>query len=70
MNELGLDNTLRVERAILKRSQQQLADDVGVSRQTINAIELGKFVPTTILAIKIARRFGKRVEDVFILEHH
>ena len=67
MNELGLDNTLRVERAILKISQQQLADDVGVSRQTINAIEVGKFVPSTILAIKIARRFGKRVEDVFIL---
>ena len=54
----------------MKISQQQLADDVGVSRQTINAIELGKFVPSTILAIKIARRFGKRVEDVFILEHH
>ena len=67
MNEQGLDNTLRVERAIFKISQQQLADDIGVSRQTINAIELGKFVPSTILAIKIARRFGKRVEDVFIL---
>ena len=67
MNEQGLDNTLRVERAIFKISQQQLADDIGVSRQTINAIELGKFVPSTILAIKIARRFGQRVEDVFIL---
>jgi len=49
-------------------TQQQLAEGVGVSRQTINAIEGGKFVPSTLLALKIARLFGKRVEELFLLE--
>ena len=49
-------------------TQQQLADAVGVSRQTINAIESGKFIPSTVLALKVARLFGKLVEQVFILE--
>lgn len=49
-------------------TQQQLADAVGVSRQTINAIESGKFIPSTVLALKVARLFGKPVEQVFILE--
>ena len=68
MIESVLENNLRVERAILKLSQQQLAEDVGVSRQTINAIELGKFIPSTLLAIKIARRFGKTVEEIFFIK--
>ncbi len=46
-------------------SQQALADAVGVTRQTIYAVERGKFVPSTLLAIKIARYFGKSVEDIF-----
>ena len=50
-------------------TQQQLADAVGVSRQTINAIESGKFIPSTVLALKVARLFGKPVEQVFILEN-
>jgi putative transcriptional regulator len=49
-------------------TQQQLADAAGVSRQTINAIESGKFVPSTVLALKMAQIFGKRVEDIFQLE--
>lgn len=49
-------------------SQQQLADAVGVSRQTINSIEKGRFVPSTVLALKIAHHFGKAVDDVFTLE--
>ena len=49
-------------------TQQQLAEAVGVSRQTINAIEAGKFVPSTVLALKIARQFEKPVEAVFQLE--
>ncbi len=49
-------------------SQQQLADAVGVSRQTINAIEKGRFVPSTVLALKIARYFNKRVDDIFVLD--
>jgi putative transcriptional regulator len=63
-----MKNNIRVERAIVKISQQQLADAIGVSRQTINAIELGKYVPSTILSLKIARYFGKPVEKIFWLE--
>ena len=49
-------------------TQQQLAESVGVSRQTINAIETKKYIPSTVLALKIARTFGKPVEEVFQLE--
>lgn len=49
-------------------TQQQLADAIGVSRQTVNAIETGRFVPSTVLALKIARLFAKPVEQVFQLE--
>lgn len=63
-----MKNNIRVERAIHDISQQQLADSVGVSRQTINAIEKGRFVPSTVLAMKIARYFNKNVEMVFVLE--
>ncbi|MBO7552342.1 MAG: helix-turn-helix transcriptional regulator, partial [Fibrobacter sp.] len=50
-----MKNTVRVERAILDITQQQLADAIGVSRNTINSIESGKYVPSTVLALKIAR---------------
>lgn len=63
-----MNNKIRVARAEGRMTQQQLADAVGVSRQTINAIESGKFVPSTVLALKIAREFGKAVEDIFQLE--
>lgn len=63
-----MNNTIKVERAILNMTQQQLANAVDVSRQTINAIESGKYTPSAILAIKIARIFGKPVEVVFLLE--
>ncbi len=63
-----MKNRIRVERAELRMTQQQLADAVGVSRQTINAVESSKFVPSAILALKIARCFGKGVEEVFQLE--
>lgn len=49
-------------------TQQQLAEQIGVSRQTINAIESKKYVPSTTLALKIARLFGKPVEEIFQLE--
>ena len=49
-------------------TQQELADRVGVSRQTINAVELGKYVPSAVLAMKVAAAFGRRVEEVFTLE--
>ena len=63
-----MTNNLRVERAILRMTQQQLAEAVGVSRQTINAIETKKYVPSAVLALKMARVFGKPVEEVFGLE--
>ena len=63
-----MKNSIRVERAIARISQQQLADAIGVSRQTINAIETGKFVPSTLLALKIAHHFSKTVNDIFSLE--
>lgn len=63
-----MKNRIRVERAELRMTQQQLSEAVGVSRQTINAIEAGRFVPSTVLALKIARTFRKPVEAVFELE--
>lgn len=63
-----MKNRIRVARAEERMTQQQLADAVGVSRQTINAIESGKFVPSTVLALKIAQNFGKSVEEIFQLE--
>lgn len=63
-----LENTLRVERAINRMTQAELAERVAVSRQAINAIETGKFIPSAVLAIKLARVFGKSVEDIFIIQ--
>ena len=63
-----MKNTIRVARAERQMIQQELADTIGVSRQTINAIESGKFIPSTVLALKIARTFEKSVEEIFFLE--
>lgn len=63
-----LKNNIRVERAILNITQQELADKVGVSRQTINSLETERYVPSTILALKIAQIFGKTVNEIFYLE--
>ena len=63
-----MTNNIRVERAIKRITQQQLAELVQVSRQTINAIEQGKYVPSTVLALKIESVFEKRLDDIFQLE--
>ncbi len=63
-----MKNTIRVERAILNITQADLAEKVKVSRQTINAIESNKYVPSTVLSLKISRVFQKNLEDIFILE--
>lgn len=65
-----MKNKIRVARAEVRMTQQQLADEVGVSRQTIHAIENGRFVPSTLLALKIARLFAKGVEELFQLEEN
>ena len=63
-----MNNKIRIARAEVRMTQQQLAEAAGVSRQTINAIESGKFVPSTVLALKMARIFGKSVEEIFSLD--
>jgi putative transcriptional regulator len=63
-----MKNNIRVERAIKNITQAELAERVNVSRQTINTIESNKYVPSTILALKIAKVFGKPLEEIFILE--
>ena len=63
-----MKNNIRVERAIKNITQADLATAVGVSRQTINTIESNKYIPSTVLALKISRVFGKPLEDVFMLE--
>jgi putative transcriptional regulator len=63
-----MKNSLKVERAIKDVTQEELAKIIGVSRQAINSIELGKYVPSTILALKLSRYFEKSVNDIFKLE--
>ena len=63
-----MKNSIRVERAIKRMTQARLAELIGVSRQTIVAIESEKYVPSTVLSLKIARVFDKRVDDIFELE--
>jgi putative transcriptional regulator len=63
-----MKNNIRVQRAIYNMTQAELADKIGVSRQTINTIEAGKYVPSTVLALKLARIFKATVEEIFLLE--
>lgn len=63
-----MKNRVKLARAHGNLTQEELARCVGVSRQTIHAIEHGKFVPSTLLALKIARTFGVPVEQLFTLE--
>ncbi|RYZ26129.1 MAG: transcriptional regulator [Chitinophagaceae bacterium] len=63
-----MKNTIKVERAIKGLTQEELAKKVSVSRQTINAMEAGRYVPSTLLALKIAKVFNKTVNEIFSLE--
>ena len=63
-----MKNQLRVLRAQRNWTQQDLADRLGVSRQTINAIETNKYEPSLGLAFKIARLFAMKIEDIFVPE--
>ena len=62
-----LNNNIRVERAIRRISQQELAEAIGVSRQTIFSIENNKYVPSTELALKLSAYFNKTVNELFWL---
>ena len=63
-----MKNTIKVQRAIHNLTQDDLAKKIAVSRQTINTMESGKYVPSTVLALKMARLFGVSVETIFQLE--
>ncbi|MEF3078853.1 helix-turn-helix transcriptional regulator [Winogradskyella poriferorum] len=62
-----MENTIKVERAILNLTQGDLAEKIGVSRQTINSIEANRYVPSTVLALKLSEVFNKPVNDFFKL---
>lgn len=63
-----MKKSIKVERAINNLTQESLAKMIGVSRQTINSIEKNRYVPSTVLALKIAKVFDKNVDEIFELE--
>ncbi len=63
-----MKNNIKVQRAIHNLTQAELAEKIGVSRQTINAMEAGKYVPSTVLALKLSALFSVGVNDIFKLE--
>ncbi len=63
-----MKNALRLARAQNNMTQQELADKIGVSRQTINSIETGRYVPSTVLALKLAKMLSSQVEALFQIE--
>jgi len=63
-----MKNTIKVERAKKNWTQGDLAEKIGISRQSVNSIETGKFIPSTVLALKMAKVFGANVESIFQLE--
>ena len=63
-----MKNNLKVERAIKNITQEELSKHIGVTRQAINAVELNKYVPSTVLSLKISNFFGKTVNEIFSLE--
>jgi putative transcriptional regulator len=68
VNEPVLSNTLKEARSALGLTQAELGVRIGVSRKTINTVENGVFVPSTILALKLAAALGRKVEDLFRLD--
>lgn len=63
-----MKNKIRIYRLMKNYSQAQLADLVGVSRQTINALEAEKYIPSTVLSLKISRVLDQSIEGLFELE--
>lgn len=63
-----MKNTIKVERAKKNWTQAELAEKIGVSRQAVNSIETGKYIASSVLALKMAKVFGTTVETIFQLE--
>lgn len=63
-----MHNRIKIGRAELDLTQEELAKKIGVSRQTINSIEKNRYVPSTILALKLSELFDKSVNEIFILD--
>ena len=61
-------NTIKIQRTIKDLTQEALAEKIGVSRQTINSIENNRYIPSTVLALKISKVFGISVNDIFELD--
>ncbi len=65
-----MKNRLKIERAILDLTQEELANKIGVSRQTISSIEKNRYVPSTVLSLRLSNLFGKPVNDFFELDEN
>ena len=63
-----MKNRLKIERAILDLTQEELANKIGVSRQTISSIEKNRYIPSTVLSLRLSNLFGKPVNDFFELD--
>jgi len=63
-----MKNKIKVQRAIKNITQEELADALKISRQTVNAVELNKYTPSLLLGLRMARFFGVPLDDLFILE--
>lgn len=64
-----MKNIVKIERTIIGLTQEELAQKIGVSRQTINSIETNRYIPSTVLALKLSQTFNKTVNEIFSLEH-
>ncbi|NQX86237.1 MAG: helix-turn-helix transcriptional regulator [Flavobacteriaceae bacterium] len=65
-----MKNRLKIERAILNLTQEELANKIGVSRQTISSIEKNRYVPSTVLSLRLSNLFKKPVNDFFELDEN
>ncbi len=65
-----MKNKIKIQRAIYNLTQEDLAKKIGVSRQTINTMESAKYIPSTVLALKLAKELKISVEELFQLEKH
>lgn len=61
-------NTIKIQRTIKDLTQEALAEKIGVSRQTINSIENNRYIPSTVLALKLSKVFGLSVNEIFELD--